>query len=368
MRRRSVLCMASAALLGSGEAGAEPTAEEMLRERGLSEEQAQRLLEELPEAGLDEEWVRKALSGEEKPRRLTAQDYLAGGDGETNRLMLRGAAANDLDLARAVLFRQELRSSTWPEDEVLLGLHIGRGSGNLDHARVLDLLEDAFPLYPPLDGRREAIGQAWAAAFWYLHKDAAYELARQAVANTALTPQQRALHLLVFQHAGYEEVVYRRKEFRPMALETYRPYLRASEPDLQRAALIVARMLWDYAVLEDLKHVALSSTDPKARIDAWAQVVNLLEQGPKPEPRGIRPLGGFDPSPVGGAYDPEGLRIWLEEVKPEWQREQHRLLTGGEPPPAPVRSERTRTPSDRGVGSEGSRSFGREPNTPPEGP
>jgi len=225
-----------------------------------------------------------------------------------------------------------MRSATWPDDAVLQGLHLGRGHGTLDHTRVLDLLEDAFPLYPPLDGRREAVAGAWAAAFWYLHRDAAYELARQAVANTALTPQQRALHLLVFQYAGG---VFG-KEFRPMALETYRPYLRASEPDLQRAALIVARTLWDHEVLADLRDVALSSTDPRARILAWTQVKRLLREGP--EHRGIR-------SP-GGAYDPEGLRIWLDEVKPEWQREQHRLLTGEELPPAPVRSERSeRTPA-----------------------
>jgi hypothetical protein len=124
-----------------------------------------------------------------------------------------------------------------------------------------------------------------------------------------------------------------------MALETYRPYLHSSEPDLQRAAVIVARTLRDYDVLGGLKDVALSSTDPKARMDAWAQVVNLLKQGP--EPRGLRSPGGFIRSPVGGAYDPEGLRIWLEEVKPGWQREQHRLLTGEEPPPVPVRSERS---------------------------
>jgi len=353
MRLARTVRFASAALLACAAAGCEPSVDEMLRERGLSEEEVQRLVEALPKAGLDEEWVRKALSGEEKPRRLTAQDYLAAGDGETNRLMLRGAAANDLDLARAVLFRQEMRSSTWPDGEVLQGLHIGRGYGNLDHARVLDLLEDAFPLYPPLDGRREAIAGGWAWAFWYLHKDAAFELARKALANTALTPQQRALHLLVFQCAGG---VFG-KAFRPMALETYRPYLRASEPDLQRAAVTVAYMLWDYDVLEDLKDVALSSSDPAARDLAYYQVTRLLRQGP--EHRGIR-------SP-GGAYDPEGLRIWLEEVKPEWQREQHRLLTGEEPPTAPVRSERTRTPSDRGVGSEGSRSFGLEPSTP-EGP
>ncbi len=337
----------------------------MLRERGLSEEKVQRFLEESGKAGISEEQVRRMLSGGEKPRRPTAQDYLAGGDGETNRLMLRGAAANDLDLARAVLFRQEMRSSTWPDDEMLQGLHIGRGSGNLDHTRVLELLEDAYPLYPPLDGRRESVAGSWAAAFWYLHKDAAYELARQAVSNTALTPQQRALHLLVFQNAGFDEFVYG-KGFRPMALETYRPYLRASEPDLQRAAVIVARTLRDYDVLEDLKDVALSSTDPKARTDAWHQVVNLLEGGPKP--RGMRSPGGFIQSPVGGAYDPEGLRVWLKEVRPEWEREQHRLLTGEEPPPEPVRSERTRSYSAPASGSERVRSPSPESTPSTTGP
>jgi hypothetical protein len=362
MRCRSLLCTVFAALLVSSGAAGEATVEDLLREGGLSKEQIQRLLEEMPKAGLSEEQVRRVLSGEEKPRRLTAQDYLAGGDGDTNRLMLRGAAANDLDLARAVLFRQEMRSATWPDDAVLEGIHLGRGYGTLDHTRVLDLLEEAFPLYPPLDGRREAVAGAWAAAFWYLHKDAAFELARRAVANTALTPQERALHLLVFQYAGG---VFG-KEFRPMALETYRPYLRASEPDLQRAALIVARTLWDYAALRDLKDVALSSTDPKARTMAWTQVVNLLEEGP--EPRGIRSPGGFIRSPVGGAYDPEGLRIWLEEVKPEWQREQHRLLTGEEPAPAAVHSEQARSPSTSSIGSARGRRPVPEPSAPAAGP
>ncbi len=355
MKRRRALWIAWLALLASATAEGEPTLEEMLRERGLSEEQAQRLLEESAKASLSEEQLWKMLSGGETPRRPTAQDYLAGGEGETNRLMLRGAAANDLDLARAVLFRQELRSSTWPDDEVLLGLHIGR-AGTLDSERVLDLLEDAFPLYPPLDGRREAVAQAWAAAFWYLHKDAAYELARQAVADTARTPVQRALHLLVFRYAGYAGVY--GKQFRPMALETYRPYLRASDPELQRAAAIVAHGLWDYDALSDLKYVALSSSDPAARDLAYIQVTRFLRQGP--EHRDIR-------SP-GGAYDPEGLRIWLNEVKPEWQREQHRLLTGEEPPPAPVRSERTGFPSSSGSGSERARSPRPEPSSPPAGP
>jgi hypothetical protein len=341
MKRRALLCLAWIPLLASSAAGDQAALEELLRKSGLAEEEIERILEDPRAVGsLSEEQIRRIESAEERPRRPTAEGYLSRGEGESNELQLRNAAASDLDLARAVLFREEMRSATWPDDAVLQGLRLGGGYGTLDHTRVLDLLEDAFPLYPPLDRRREAVAGEWAAAFWYLHKDAAYELARQAVANTALTPQQRALHLLVFQYAGYDEFVYG-KAFRPMALETYRPYLRASEPDLQRAALIVARTLRDYDVLNDLKDVALSSTDPKARIDAWAQVVNLLEQGPKPEPRGIRRLGGFDPSPVGAAYDPEGLRIWLEAVKPEWQREQHRLLTGEEPPPAPVRSERS---------------------------
>ncbi len=355
MKLRCVLWIGSGALLASAGARGEATVEEMLREHGLSEEQIGRLLEEIPKAGLSEEQVRRVLSGEEKPRRLTAQDYLAGGDGETNRLMLRGAAANDLDLARAVLFRQELRSSTWPDDEVLLGLHIGRG-GTLDSGRVLDLLEEAYPLYPPLDGRREAVAQAWAAAFWYLHKDAAYEFAREVVADTVRTPVERALHLLVFQYAGYAGVYGR--QFRPMALETYRPYLRASEPELQRAALIVARTLWDYDVLSDLKDVALASRDARTRILAWTQVKRLLRDGPGPR--------NLD-SPR-GAYDPEGLRIWLNEVQPEWQREQHRLLTGEEPPPEPVRSERTGLPSSPGTGSERGRSPRPEPSSAPAGP
>ncbi len=355
MKRRRVLWIGSVALLASGAAGGEATLEEMLRERGLSEEKAQRFLEESAKAGVSEEQVRSMLSGGETPRRPTAEDYLAGGDGDTNRLMLRGAAANDLELARAVLFRQELRSSTWPEDEVLLGLHIGRGSGNLDQSRVLDLLEDAFPLYPPLDGRREAIGQAWAAAFWYLHKDGAYELARKAVSDTARAPVQRALHLLVFQYAGYAGVY--GKEFRPMALATYRPYLRASDPELQRAAVMVSFGLWDYDALSDLKYVALSSSDPAARDLAYSQVTRLLWQGP--EHRDFRSAGG--------AHEPEGLRMWLE-VKPEWQRERHRLLTGEEPPPEPVRSERTRSPSSPGSGSGRARSPRPESSSPPEGP
>src|SRR5262245_9064194 len=151
MKLARIVWIASGALLASAAEAGEPTVDEMLRERGLSEEQAQRLMRALPGAGLDEEWVRHALSGEERPRRPTAQDYLAGGDGDTNRLVLRGAAANDLELARAILLRQNMMTSTWPDDEVLLGLHISRGYGNLAPTRVLDLLEEAFPLYAPLD-------------------------------------------------------------------------------------------------------------------------------------------------------------------------------------------------------------------------
>jgi hypothetical protein len=307
MKLQDLLMVALTVLLAASEATAELTAEEM-RSPGATEEQ-----------------IEAFRSAEVAPGFPTAQDYLAGG--RTQKLQLQTAVASDekqgVELARAVLWRREVRGSTWPDYAVLNGL------SRHTSQRVVDLLSEAAPMYGPKDARWESVRQAWAGAFRRVHGEAAFGLARERVEDPALTAEQRALHLLVFQYERRTEDL----TYRSMALEVYRPYLQASEPEVQRSALLVSRGLWDYDALSVLKDVALSSTDIKARSLANNQVKRLLQLGPDPEAQRRAPDGHLRPVGHTPAYDLEGLRAWVEEMQPEWRRENYRLTTGEEPPP-----------------------------------
>jgi hypothetical protein len=328
------LTMLGALLLIGNAAVAEETVEEFLRERGVGEVKIERMLELLEETG-SRERIEKGLN--QVPYTPSVDEYLMGGLGESNERELAKHAAQDLELARAVLLRGEMRDESWPDIVVLQALGVAPRMGQ-PIPDILELLEQAAPLYPPLDPngrydrRWKEIRLTWATAFWKLHGKQAYDLARQAVSDPERSAEERALHLLVFMYAGVYD-----RDFRSLAFEVYRPYLRSPEPELQRVAVLISRYLGDYQALSDLKDVALYSRDPKARLLAFYQVKNLLRRGPERWKKGI--------------YDVEGFRHWIEVVQPEWEREQRRLVTGKETGDDPVVSERTSAPD----GSAGTR-------------
>jgi hypothetical protein len=279
--------------------------EQDMRDAGLSDEQIQEFQDKL-EASRTQE------------RKLpTVEDYLAGGRGQEGPLTKRIAYGGEegLEIARQVLHRTELREMSWPDYAVLNGL-----SKRASEA-ALDVLEEAVAVQGPKRALWFSSRMAWAAAFRRLHGDAGFELARARVEDPVLTPEQRALHLLVFRYARRSE------QYRPLAIEVYRPYLHAPEPELQRAAVLVAGELWDYDARGEIEQVAWASTDWKARGLARSQEGQFLDYGPDIESRSIDGHGFRR-----GGYDPEGLRAWRAR-RAEWSREQYRLTTGEEPPP-----------------------------------
>lgn len=113
---------------------------------------------------------------------------------------------------------------------------------------------------------------------------------------------------------------------RAAALQRYRPYLQAPEPELQRAAVYAARTLNDYAVRDEIEHISWTSADWKARSMARILFKAFLTVGPDPD---VWPKVNGVPI---GMYDPEGLRAYRAS-RPEWEAEFHRLRTGEDAPP-----------------------------------
>jgi hypothetical protein len=296
--------------------------------------------EQMKSMGATQEQLDAFRAPEVQRPTLTAADYLAAGRSAEGGLVRAIADGPDgVELARDVLHRAEQQNVNWPDYAVLNGLT------RQTSETVLDVLEEAVALHGPKSALWQPTRKAWAAAFRRLHGDAGFELARRRLSDPTLTEQERALHLLVFQYA--------RSERRAMAIEVYRPYLHVNAPELQRAAVSVARDLWDYDAKDEIEQVAWSSNDWKARSLAKNLFTSFLNYGPdldsRPRKRGIA---------VGG-YDPEGLRAWRARM-PEWRREHYRVTTGEEPPPGWPNPE-PRSAAEAAGSSPGSGSSSRTP-------
>jgi hypothetical protein len=276
--------------------------------------------EQMKSLGATQEQIDAFRAGDVEPPTLTASDYLAGGRSAEGRLTRAIASGADgLALARDVLHRDELRNVSWPDYAVLNGL------SEQTSEDVLDVLEEAVAQHGPKSALWRPTRKAWAAAFRRLHGDSGFELARQRVENTALTPRERALHLLVFQYARWED------DYHSMAIEVYRPYLHVSAPELQQAAVSVAWDLWDYEAWGEIEEVAWTSPDWKARSLANGLITSFYMLGPDPRARPMNRHGRVQ----GGCYDPAGLSEWRSRRR-EWDRERLEREASERPVPLPV--------------------------------
>lgn len=289
--------------------------------------------EQMKSMGATQEQIDAFRAPDEQPPMLTADDYLELGRSAEGRLSRAIATrADGLDLARYVLHREEHRNVSWPDYAVLNGL------ARHTSTAALDLLEEAVALHGPRSSLWRPTRDAWAAAFRRLYGDGGFDLAKQRVVEPSLTPQEHALHLLVFQYAG------RGGDYRLMAIEVYRPYLHASAPELQRVAVSIAWELWDYEAWGEIEQVAWASPDWKARSLADGLITSFFMFGSDPKARSMNRHGRMR----GGYYDPVGLREWRSR-RQEWERERRGQETGeGPPPPRPSPDSPSATPRARG--------------------
>lgn len=280
--------------------------------------------EQMREMGATDEKIRILRGLEPAPRRgpRTGADFLAAGPSTEKALtkVIAFRGEQGLALAREVLFREDRRGKLWADYGVFNGLSKQSSAGGVE------LLRDAIlELYGPTDPRWETSRIAWAGAFYALHGDERLDLAEQALQDTSLSAEDRALHLLVFSRVGTSK----KAPERSRALQVYRPHLESDAPALQRAAVLVSRALWDYEAVATLKQLALTSSDIKVRINAYPHVQQLLRYGPDLETleRNVRGTVTTTKS-----YDALGYRDWLDQL-PQWKKDNYRLATGVDPPP-----------------------------------
>lgn len=307
-----IRCLLVASLVGllalaAGAAG-EITDEDM-RNAGLSDEQIQEFKERV-----------EALEtrGPDVP---TVEDYLAGGEDQQGLLAARIARGEDgLEIARRVIHRQ-IRGGTWPDRAVMNGLSLRRPTS----PAALDLLEALARSQGTRSPLWEYSRRWWADGFRRVHGPAAFDMAEAGVVNTELVAERRALYLFVFGSIGWKGD----PELRRRAIEVNRLHLHSPDPALQRAAVAVASVLYDYNAKAEIEQISWSSTDPTARGRARLLFKNFLDLGPDP---GSRPVTAGS-SIRAGWYDPEGLMEYRAE-RGEWQKQQDRLLAAEEPRPA----------------------------------
>jgi len=214
-------------------------------------------------------------------------------------------------LARQVLLRDDQPEAIHLDLAVLYAL---------DHQTdpaLLPLLEEAMTRFAREDSRWRVAAGSWVAAFYRLHGDASFGLAADRARDENVPSDERALHLLVLGLAGAEEAA----DHRSLALHTYRPFLASDDPALQRAAVVTARLLWDFDAREDLEAAAFGQ-DPDARVKAYNLVRLLLAVGPELGPDGLSAqiVNEAQVEP----YDEEAYRAW-QERRTAWDSEQKAL-------------------------------------------
>jgi len=161
----------------------------------------------------------------------------------------------------------------------------------------------------------------WTAGFVQMHGDDAIALAAGRVNDSSLPPVDRGLHMMVF---GNRLVLGRDWDHpqRPLALETYRPYLDPSAPPImQEMAVMAAKGLWDYDALPALKRLAFNSPNYHALNRAYHLVGDLYIRGPRRE-HALRPA--MEPGIEKGPYDRAAAHAWAERSD-EHYRELARL-------------------------------------------
>lgn len=165
-----------------------------------------------------------------------------------NRIASGGGEAREL-VARAM---SEEPPSHDRIDAVLRGIEAtGSDQEKLDLFR-----EVASRLDPAVSTHRETAFLGWANAFVRVNGETAATVAARHSRDPSLTDVDRALYLMVFRSAIGADYGH---PLRTLAIDTYRPYLRSTSPVLQEVAVMVARALWDYEMLEELRDLAFTS-------------------------------------------------------------------------------------------------------------
>jgi hypothetical protein len=320
--------------------------------------------EEMRELGATDAQIRMLRGIDPMPQRgpQTAPEFLAAGDSSSSALHHVVASGSEwgLNLAREIMLRDEQIEAVWPDSAVFKGLQASPSQEGLDLLR--DAIVERYSANAPrgtssrmawADPRWKDSRMTWARIFERLHGAASAEKAVRGVENLDLSPEERALHLLVLG------ILPREKSFDTHG--AYREHLDSPHVELQRAAVLVARALWDYEVVEVLADLAFSSSDIKVRFYANQSALRMFLEGPD---RSVdRRVSQGLPWRT-SAHDRRRYHEMMSR-RDEWQRENYRLVMGEEPPPdgasAPSPWSREAAGSDGSEGPVWSR------GAPPEG-
>ncbi len=248
-----------------------------------------------------------------------------------------------LDLARAVLAynRSAIREGRVPimsDPEGLGRLDVGSALMN-GLARRRDQLPEALDLLehevrtpvddnPLVDGQRvQDFRRVWAGLYVRLHGgfESAFRKAAAELQQPGLDAIDRALLI-----EGFGTVWRDADNPRELAIELYRPYLRAGTGEEQAAAVSVASRTWDSGALEDLRVLAYESPSPFVRRDAFNLVARFLRYGHAYPPPGKDVASRDWAKAHSKVFDRQAAIEW-ERGYEEWNRQVH-ILAFGKPP------------------------------------
>lgn len=271
-------------------------------------------------SGLGSDEVRRLMSqGDGKAFLKLRDDYYKHGEkaeASLSAAILIGGS-DGLDLAEDVILRV---------DPGGVGLDYAVANGMASHGspRALEILERAVAV--PRDKRTgEIYANAWIGVWAKLNAGPdIYARAAEAAADISRPSLERALHVRVMRLVGRGESI-----DRDQVLTYYRPFLTDPDPDVRLAAVVVNGAVWDHWPLPELKRLAFGS-DPRVRLKSWHLVTRYLtygEERPGPE-ESTKRSRRFANMPI---HAPEELLEWRSK-RAEWSAEQHRLITGEDPP------------------------------------
>jgi len=276
----------------------------------------------------------KAVLEKGLPKSWQARDPYKGGFPDVSTL-------SDAELTQRIA-RQKDSSLMWAREgfaaggvgrfySVLSGLskHSSKDALVLLEAKI-DSLNAEYNFIHSSDAAR-----TWGIVYQRLNGEDSLTKAATEAADENLDFDDRALRVYVMATVG----LLSENPKRAFALETYRPYLRSSHAELQRAALSVNSALWDLEAVNILKSVA-HGKDVFNRSRADHLVRRYFQWGAEP-PRngGMGMVRSASSAKKRKPHDPVGARQW-NQARPAWKREQDRLrgeqdlLRGIEPTPA----------------------------------
>lgn len=210
-----------------------------------------------------------------------------------------------------------------------------------DSERAMQMLRQAVAVRAnPADYRDwQTFSDAWGAMFYRMQGGPeSIDLAISRATDVRNPSVDRALALQALRQLGPWDDPQREK-----ALDAYRPFLNDADPDMRLAAVHVNSGLWDSKAIEQLKALAWGS-DPRARLTASSLVVRYLKYGHDRPKVGQSTLSSSWRRAHLVPFDAAGLTEWRSRSR-QWADEQHRLLTGEDPPPESPINQKGTTPA-----------------------